>query len=138
MSTSFDQIENLIEMQKKQAEKALQLVMHKRASLLKAAEDCLKVAGIEAYAEEERDLALVSAIDKWQLAQRKTAASLVEEADALEPEIHRLIEQVNLQLKKQSGLDELAKIERKKQMLALEEKADEEILSIIQLGKKRL
>ncbi len=138
MATSFDQIEHLIEMQKKQAEKALQLVMHKRASLMQRAEDCLKVAGIEAYAEEERDLALVAAIDKWQLAQRETAVSLVAEADALEPEINRLIEQVNLQLKKQSGLDELAKIERKKQLMAAEEKADEELLSIIQLGKKRL
>ena len=135
MAEAYKKIEKLLDLQKKNAERALHIVVEKHKAFLLEAEECLKPLPLPPGGE---DVASAIMRDKFLQTRKTRAEALKQQAADLVPEIAKKIEELNYQLKRQAGLDEIMEIELRKQKLAEEEAADDEILAITQLGAKAM
>ncbi len=136
MTDSLHQVEKLLELQKRQAERALGLVIQQRDQLRLKAGECR--ASAFHVSEKEQDVATSLARDQWQQAQIQQANEYERQAHDLQPEIDRLSEALREQLKKHSGVKEILLEEFAKAELLEEQKADDDMLTIIQLREQGL
>ena len=133
MPEKFAQIEKLLELQKRQAERDLKNVLDVRERFLSEAQHCAR-AGDEAARAAINDVADAVAAEQWARAQKARAGELRQKAQDLQPEIAGLTTALRTQLRRKAGYDEMVKMRRARKAREMEEQADDEMLSVAQLS----
>ncbi len=135
MSEIYAKIGELLDLQRVQAERVLSNIVQQQNRLLETADKCHQASRLAQNSSNVRDIASSSATEKWLQAQYARVKKLRADAEALQPEIIRCTAQLHVHLRKQTGFEELQKIRKKKRALQEEERADDEMLNIVQLGR---